>query len=957
MASRTRRLMSTLTVAVLGTGLTLLNASAAHAVLMVRVTVTIHHIWEVQCDDNNSALGDACGNDYFTKVFFPDGERASPRAPDDLHEVEPNWQLSGSVERDAGPIGVRIQLWDFDSTSGEDQIDIAAGDDNLDLTIDPRSGDFSGEIPTPNVGYATGTGEDSAAIYFSVTLGDKVDYDGDGIHDGIERSGIVTDRLGTIPPHGLLRALTANDSPSPVAANPCRPTVLVEVDFMIGPDGPDPDTLPDHTHRPRSDAVRELVDAFNAGDVFSRPECPYLNMDRSGGVQLVMVIDEGLPETDRLNWASGPGGVTGQSIRAAHLNPALRPYYHYSLWNHRQPDVPSSPGGPLVPNTSSGSCCSDSGKDVMVSLGGWTNDVGSTREQAGTFAHELGHALGLGHGGGDRINCKPNYHSIMNYVYQFTGIPDSRLPAPTADLNGDSIVDARDKFRLDYSRALLPELDEDRLHENVGIAAGPDLFFWDGDGAAPWRESAGNAAVDWDRDDPTNGSNPIDPLPIAADINWMNIGNANDPADEGCARATPPPGSLGVAEHKGYDDWEHLVYKGPLSTPAMGVPSGRELTKPTADFIRSAIRDAQSSADVVVTLASSADPVTAGAQFRYTLRAVNHDALNTAYATRLTQTLPVGVSFVSASGGCTIASASVTCLGGDLSPGSSTTATITVRVPADLVATGTSTLRSTAQVSHDGPDPGTANNTATTTTQVVEIADLSLTKTADRTSATANDPVQYTITVTNTGPSYASKLRVSDELPETAEASLDAATADHDGTCVLDASGDLACSWPDSLPVGQSRQVRVSVRVTDDGVQDHISDRAHTSFAGTDPVPANDSASQTTAIVKVPTTIAATPVVAHILPGSQVYIPELSARLIRGDDGRPVANRIITFTTIGLLGGQTLCAARTDTNGVAKCGNLVTSLAAVVSLGYRASSTEDGRYLATTNTGSLVLIG
>ena len=36
--------------------------------------------------------------------------------------------------------------------------------------------------------------------------------------------------------------------------------------------------------------------------------------------------------------------------------------------------------------------------------------------------HELGHNLGLRHGGDDLPNFKPNYLSVMNYSFQLTGL-------------------------------------------------------------------------------------------------------------------------------------------------------------------------------------------------------------------------------------------------------------------------------------------------------------------------------------------------------------------------------------------------------------------------------------------------------------------------------------------------------------------------------------------------------
>lgn len=775
----TRRTLAMLSAAALGVGLASATTPVAQAVNNVGVTITIHKVWQIECDDNERDVAgipfNACPNDYYSKAFFPSGERTSPRAPDNQGDISPEWKLSGTFDRDAGPFGVRIQLWDHDSTSGDDAVDIANGDDNLDIVIDPNTGAFSGDVPTPDLGYSKGSGEDSAAVWFSVTFGDSVDFDGDGLHDGIERSGIVVDKDGNVPQHGNLRAIEANDSDGtrpPVAASPCRPTILTEIDYMVGPDA-NSDGVPDHTHRPQQDAINESVAMFNAGDVPAKAGCPYSGVDSGSGVQLLMVVDDQLPETDKLGWGAGPGVgaamVTGQTIRAANFDANLRPYYHYSLWNHRQPDnPPATPGGPPVLNGSSGFCCSDSGKDILVSLGGWAGDVGSVRDQSGTFAHELGHALGLGHGGGDTINCKPNYHSAMSYVYQIIGVPDASpsLPAPTRDISGDGIVDGRDRNRLDYSRVSLDALDEDALDEEKGInAPTADIFLWDGDGAGPWKVSVGNGPVNWDREgDGTDQAANIDTDDVVADVNFMGIAGSEGcpntvPAPGTPGPGTPPPGSKGTPELNGYDDWANLKYKGPLSPPSSGHSSANELTKDTADFIRAAYQEAVSRTDVDVHLTDAPDPVGAGTQLTYGLRAHNNGSPNTAYAVKVVQTLPSDVTFASASAGCANAAGVVTCELGDLAPGASASANVVVNVPADLVHNngGPKDITSSATASHDGTDPNTANNTASTTTKVVAMADVQVT------GATATGPrevligesglVTFDVDIANAGPS------------------------------------------------------------------------------------------------------------------------------------------------------------------------------------------------------------
>lgn len=140
----------------------------------------------------------------------------------------------------------------------------------------------------------------------------------------------------------------------------------------------------------------------------------------------------------------------------------------------------------LGPSSSSGH--SDlGGGDSLVSLGLWgvddpvgcqpdptqppgalgycSNQVGTTNVQTGTLLHEVGHSLTLTHGGtyyvdpnnqsmpSYELNCKPNFLSVMSYLFQVRGFVDGGF---------------------DYSGQTMPPLSETGLSEFTGIGDAVD---------------------------------------------------------------------------------------------------------------------------------------------------------------------------------------------------------------------------------------------------------------------------------------------------------------------------------------------------------------------------------------------------------------------------------------------------------------------------------------------------
>jgi uncharacterized repeat protein (TIGR01451 family) len=639
---------------------------AALAAQQVQVTVTVMRVIEVSCDDGGFTI---CPDDYYANVNIANQgfEETDNGQFEDEPDVQPFWRFTRTVDLSVGSIPIEIQIWDDDDASADDVLDISATGNTVDLTLDLATGSWTGDVPQ-NVGFSQGG---HAKILFDIAISGNGDIDGDGIPDGVERFG-VRDGNGN-----LVANLPA------MGGDPCRKTIAVEIDFMeqmgVG-----------HTHRPLPAAIAEAVAAFAAAPVATVSPCPYAGFPLAPtGVGFVVDVDDALPEQAVLTWGGGAEGV-----RNANFDGARRPYFHYSLWVHDRG----------VNNSSSGLCCSDSGKDALVSLGSWTNSVGTVRDQSGTLIHELGHALGFGHGGSDGVNCKPNYLSIMSYTLQTTGVPDPTLPANNVDLDSNGTLDAR--LRLDYSRTQLPVLNEGSLVEANGIADGTDLATWSADAGANMQTSAGNAAIDWDV------SGGIDLNPVAVDINNIGI---NDCGTDGAnpPNPTPSPGQLLV----GFDDWLNLRYRAALSPNAGFSPpaSTTELDFPTSEFIKD-LMAAALRPDPQVAIVASPAVVLTGSNITYTITLTNNRPIQ-ADNVVVTDVLPAGLSFVScaATGGGACGgsgnnrSISYATLSGN------TTETITLVAAVDCAIVDGTSIANTASVASDTPDFDPTNNSATAT--------------------------------------------------------------------------------------------------------------------------------------------------------------------------------------------------------------------------------------------------
>jgi hypothetical protein len=288
-----------------------------------------------------------------------------------------------------------------------------------------------------------------------------------------------TDTDNDLLPDGdeVLGTLQGVDLPA-MGVDPLRKNILIEYDWFD--DNLDPGTCGAHSHQPTA-AIATMVNAAFAS-------APVTNPDGTTGITVIHDYGQGGAFTEGNLIADGDGVLTGgvnntefQNHKIANFDANRHGYFYYVILPHRYNTNSGSSGQAELP-----------GDDMIVSL----YCFGSTTNVAHTIMHELGHNLNLRHGGDVDTNWKPNYNSVMNYLYQFPGIDNNCTPP------GNGV--------LSYSEGIRPSLNENNLDETQGVCGNPPGPGWD------WNldmdELDIGIAVDINRDDTGTGDGSMQTL-------------------------------------------------------------------------------------------------------------------------------------------------------------------------------------------------------------------------------------------------------------------------------------------------------------------------------------------------------------------------------------------------------------------------------------------------------------
>ena len=258
-----------------------------------------------------------------------------------------------------------------------------------------------------------------------------------------------------------------------------------------------------HHHKPHPSALAEVVQAFdNAGiDLEVELRCipHYTQMHNSGGSN----YDPDCNDLDEF--------IPFSQLKAKHFEPWRKGVYHFGVMGHgiaeKNINTSQQADGRCVSISQRSAAGETFGDDLRTyPEHGYDPKVDPPRanqnqrrlSETRSVMHELGHNLGLEHGGNGGKNKKPNYQSVMNYRYG--AIREENGAAPFLDF---SVVDdhALNESYLDEANGY-----ESKVVTDLGLP--PRLLSWtcpDGSPNFGWPQAANGLPrpIDWNCDGST----------------------------------------------------------------------------------------------------------------------------------------------------------------------------------------------------------------------------------------------------------------------------------------------------------------------------------------------------------------------------------------------------------------------------------------------------------------------
>jgi uncharacterized repeat protein (TIGR01451 family) len=248
-------------------------------------------------------------------------------------------------------------------------------------------------------------------------------------------------------------------------------------------------------------------------------------------------------------------------------------------------------------------------------------------------------------------------------------------------------------------------------------------------------------------------------------------------------------------------------------------------------------------ADLKIVKTVPATVVELPGEVTYTL-AVSNEGPDTATKAIVTDELPVGEEFASASGvECSHVGRVVTCSLGNMADKATQTIELTVKVGLTL---GEREVANIAHVSSETFDPEPANNTSSAALHTGPAADMEIEKTGPA-SDVSGTQIAWSLRVQNNGPSTAHEVIVEDPLPPGVTFT---GASPSQGEACQENGGTLRCDLG-TMVDGAQAEVKVSAAVNlASGI---LQNTAHVHATEPDPDEANNSSTATTTVTADPT--------------------------------------------------------------------------------------------------------